>query len=97
MRGIVERDLIRVHPGTTAHGVADAAALPFPAHEHALAAAAADFDGVRYLGRAGTREQYEAVTELERAITRATPAGVASETSEVDAAGTAAAGSGAAR
>ena len=30
VRGIVDRDLVRVHPGTTARGVADAAAVPFP-------------------------------------------------------------------
>ncbi|WP_448809390.1 DUF4129 domain-containing protein [Agromyces bauzanensis] len=72
-RGLVERDLIRVHPGTTARGVADAATAPFPGHAGALAAGAADFDAVRYLGRQGTRERYEVLTELERAIAAATP------------------------
>lgn len=74
VRGIVERDLVRVHPGTTARGVADAATAPFPGHEPALRAAAADFDAVRYLGRAGTRERYDALTDLERAIASTTPA-----------------------
>lgn len=74
VRGIVVRDLIRVHPGTTARSVADAAIGPFPVHEHALKAAAADFDAVRYLGRAGTRERYEALTGLERAIAATAPA-----------------------
>jgi Domain of unknown function (DUF4129) len=74
VRGIVERDLIRVHPGTTARSVADAATAPFPGHEPALRAAAADFDAVRYLGRAGTRERYDALTDLERAIAMTTPA-----------------------
>ena len=32
VRGVVDRDLVRVHPGTTARGVADAASVPFPAH-----------------------------------------------------------------
>ena len=73
VRGILERDLIRVHPGTTARSVADAATTPFPAHEPSLRAAAADFDAVRYLGRAGTREQYEALTELERKISATAP------------------------
>ncbi|MFD4422743.1 DUF4129 domain-containing protein [Agromyces sp. NPDC058484] len=72
-RGMVERDLIRVHPGTTARGVADAATAPFPRHEHALRAAAADFDAVRYLGRAGTSERYDALTDLEGALARAAP------------------------
>jgi len=74
VRGIVERDLIRVHPGTTARGVADAATEPFPGHAAALRAAAADFDAVRYLGRAGTPERYEALTELERTIASTAPA-----------------------
>ena len=74
VRGIVGRDLIRVHPGTTARNVADAAAAPFPGHELTLRAAAADFDAVRYLGRAGTRERYDALTDLERAIATTTPA-----------------------
>jgi hypothetical protein len=67
-RGLVERDLIRVHPGTTARGVAGAATSPFPSHESALRAAAEDFDAVRYLGRSGTRERYEVLTELEQAM-----------------------------
>jgi Domain of unknown function (DUF4129) len=74
VRGIVERDLIRVHPGTTARSVADAAMSPFPTHEVALRAAAADFDAVRYLGRAGNRERYDALTELERTIAATAPA-----------------------
>jgi hypothetical protein len=74
VRGLVERDLVRVHPGTTARSVADAATAPFPGHEPALRAAAADFDAVRYLGRAGTRERYDALTDLERAIATTTPA-----------------------
>lgn len=72
-RGTVERELIRVHPGTTARGVADAASRPFPAFEPALRAAAADFDAVRYLGRSGSREQYEALTDLELALSAAAP------------------------
>jgi hypothetical protein len=73
-RGLVERDLIRVHPGTTARGVATAATHPFPGHEAALRSAADDFDAVRYLGRSGTRERYEVLTELEQAIAAAAPA-----------------------
>ena len=91
VRGMVERDLIRVHPGTTARGVADAARVPFPAHEGSLLSAAADFDAVRYLGRAGTPERYEALTELERVIGVTSPAatvgeGTPSERPEADAA-----------
>ncbi|GAA4367807.1 DUF4129 domain-containing protein [Agromyces bauzanensis] len=85
-RGLVERDLIRVHPGTTARGVADAATSPFPGHGPALRAAAADFDAVRYLGRPGTRERYRALTDLERAIAVAAPAGTTAVATAADAA-----------
>jgi len=73
VRGLVERELVRVHPGTTAHGMADAAAGPFPGHARDLEAAAAAFDGVRYLARAGTEPVYLRVTELERAIATTRP------------------------
>lgn len=73
VRGTVERELIRVHPGTTARGVADAASRPFPSSEAALHTAAADFDAVRYLGRPGSREQYDALTELEQRLAETTP------------------------
>ncbi|HET8779738.1 MAG TPA: DUF4129 domain-containing protein [Agromyces sp.] len=88
VRGIVERDLIRVHPGTTARGVADAARVPFPAHEASLQAAAADFDAVRYLGRAGTRERYDALTDLERTISASAPADAATVSADAGAPGT---------
>jgi len=74
VRGIVDRDLVRVHPGTTARGVADAAAVPFPAHAEALRSAAADFDAVRYLGRSGSREDYDALTRLEGELAGVVPA-----------------------
>jgi len=73
VRGAVERELIRVHPGTTARGVADAASRPFPSYDAALHAAAADFDAVRYLGRPGSRERYDALTRLELDLAAASP------------------------
>lgn len=75
VRGVVERDLVRVHPGTTARGFADAASRPFPGHAGALRAAAAGFDGVRYLGRSGTAAEYEQVTALEAELAGTRPAG----------------------
>jgi len=75
VRGVVERDLVRVHPGTTARAFADAASRPFPGHAAALRAAAAGFDGVRYLGRAGTAAEYEQVTALEADLAATRPAG----------------------
>jgi len=73
VRSVVERELIRVHPGTTARGVADAASRPFPSYDAALHAAAADFDAVRYLGRPGSRERYDALTRLELDLAAASP------------------------
>ncbi|GAA1943549.1 DUF4129 domain-containing protein [Agromyces allii] len=66
VRDLVERELVHVHPGTTARGVADAAARPFPDERTRLAAAADAFDGVRYLGAAGDAPTYERVTTLDR-------------------------------
>ena len=53
VRGIVDRDLVRVHPGTTAAASRMPRPPPFPAHADALRSAAADFDAVRYLGAIG--------------------------------------------
>ncbi|MBT2500272.1 DUF4129 domain-containing protein [Agromyces sp. ISL-38] len=82
VRGIVERDLVRVHPGTTARGFTDAAALPFPDHAAALHSAAAEFDGVRYLGRAGSQDAYERLTALEHDLSTSAPAGSWAEAEE---------------
>lgn len=74
VRGLVDRDLVRVHPGTTARGVADASARPFPALAAELADAAARFDAVRYLGRDGDAAGYERVSALDEALWRSAPA-----------------------
>jgi uncharacterized protein YjeT (DUF2065 family) len=74
VRGLVDRELIRVHPGTTARGVADASAAPLPAFAEELAAAAALFDEVRYLGRAGSAAGYERLTSLDETLWRTAPA-----------------------
>jgi hypothetical protein len=67
-RGLVERTVLNTMPGTTAHDFALRAAAAFPAAATALATAASAFDDVRYLGRDGTREQYEQVAALEREL-----------------------------
>ena len=79
VRSLVERELVRVHPGTTAHGMADAASRPFPDRAAELESAAADFDAVRYLGRSGTEAQYRRVTALESALAGSRPAGSGDE------------------
>ncbi|MBM7504199.1 DUF4129 domain-containing protein [Agromyces aurantiacus] len=73
VRGLVERELLRVHPGTTAHGMADAASRAFPALAGPLESAAADFDGVRYLARAGSEEAHRRLLALDEEIMAARP------------------------
>jgi hypothetical protein len=73
VRGAVDRDLVRVHPGTTARGVAVAASTPFPGHAASLQSAAAEFDAVRYLGRPGSRERYEELVRLDLELAAAAP------------------------
>lgn len=80
VRGLVDRDVVTVHPGTTARAFAVAAARSFPAFGMALESAARDFDGVRYLGRGGSADDYERVTELERDIAGARPASADGQT-----------------
>ena len=75
-RGLAERTLLDLYPGMTAHGFARDAARPFPEHADRLAAVAADFDAVRYLGGTGTAEQYRRLAELERELRTARPAGL---------------------
>lgn len=77
VRGIVDRDLVRVHPGSTAHGIAYAAARPFPGEAQPLRTAAADFDAVRYLGRGGSSAAYARITELEQRLATTAPLGEA--------------------
>ncbi|WP_438855308.1 DUF4129 domain-containing protein [Agromyces sp. M3QZ16-3] len=77
VRGLVERELVRVHPGTTAHGMARAASEPFPDHGPALERAADAFDGVRYLGRAGDARTHGEVAALEAELERTRPAATA--------------------
>ncbi|MFB9309305.1 hypothetical protein BJY17_001234 [Agromyces hippuratus] len=75
VRGLVEREVVTVHPGTTARAFADAAASSFPDLAAELRGAAGGFDGVRYLGRAGSPDEYARVTDLERRVADARPAG----------------------
>lgn len=63
-RGAAEREIVAVVPGMTAHGFATIAAGAFPMEAAALADAADAFDAVRYLGRAGSEEDYRAVAAL---------------------------------
>jgi hypothetical protein len=72
-RGLVERTVLTVTPGTTAHDFGVRAGAAFPASRDALVTAANSFDAVRYLGRSGTREQYEELLALDEALRTAAP------------------------
>ncbi|WP_350347287.1 DUF4129 domain-containing protein [Agromyces sp. G08B096] len=73
VRALVDRELVRAHPGTTAHGFAASAAPGFPGHASRLQSAADAFDAVRYLGRPGTIEEARALAALDRDLAAATP------------------------
>ena len=67
-RGLAERTLVSTFPGTTAREFARRAAVAFPGEAEPLTTAASDFDGVRYLERDGTVEQWDAMVALERRL-----------------------------
>jgi hypothetical protein len=72
-RGLDERTLVTLSPGTTADALARQAAGVFPAEATELAAAADAFDGIRYAGRPGTREQADRVAGLDDRLAAARP------------------------
>ncbi|HEY5223760.1 MAG TPA: DUF4129 domain-containing protein [Microbacteriaceae bacterium] len=72
-RGLAERIIVAVQPGTTAHEVAARASEAFPDLQPQLRAAAVIFDGVRYLGRAGTAEDYERLRDLDERLNAGHP------------------------
>jgi hypothetical protein len=65
-RGLAEREVLTTFPGTTATDFARRSGRVFPAHAERLETAAQVFDGVRYLDRVGTAEQYATMAALER-------------------------------
>ncbi|HEV7622976.1 MAG TPA: DUF4129 domain-containing protein [Amnibacterium sp.] len=72
-RGLDERTVLTVFPGTTATGFARRAAQAFPDRQRELDAAAAVFDDVRYAGRAAKRAEAEAVAALDDRLAAAHP------------------------
>ena len=67
-RALDERTIVTALPGMTAHGFARAAARQFPELSGRLEAAADRFDGVRYLDRPGTADDYALVRGLDETI-----------------------------
>ena len=72
-RGLAERTIVTTSPGTTARDFAINASTPFPALGDALRTSATSFDQVRYLGHAGTADQFQQVAALERELRAARP------------------------
>lgn len=73
-RSLADRTLISMRPGTTAQGVASAAATPFPNEARPLRDAADAFDAVRYLERHADRSTYELVRDLDVRLETQRPA-----------------------
>ncbi|MGT2425203.1 DUF4129 domain-containing protein [Amnibacterium kyonggiense] len=72
-RGLDERTLVAVFPGTTATGFAAVAARAFPSELEELRDAAALFDGVRYADEGATREDALSVFALDDRLAAARP------------------------
>ncbi len=79
-RGLDERTIVAVLPGTTGHGFSRTAGRAFPAFATELTAAADAFDDVRYLGRAGSAETYARVSALDEALAAAPSPALAART-----------------
>ncbi|CAN5202993.1 DUF4129 domain-containing protein [soil metagenome] len=73
-RGLAERTIVTTMPGTTAREFSVRAGDAFPQFAAQLTSVAAVFDGVRYLGAAGTEAGYRDLEQLETAVRAARPA-----------------------
>ena len=73
-RGLSERTLVTVSPGTTAREFAVRAGAVLPGFSERLAAASSAFDEVRYLSREGTEAAFRSAADLERDLRAARPA-----------------------
>jgi len=88
-RALDERTIVPALPGTTAHGFARSAGRLFPIEAEALEAAADRFDGVRYLDRTGSADDYALVRALDDRLAAApSPVGALAAADELVAAGT---------
>ena len=73
-RGLAERTLVTVSPGTTARDFAMRAGTVLPSFSERLSAAASTFDDVRYLSREGTEAGYRSAVALESDLRASRPA-----------------------
>jgi len=72
-RSLGERTIVLVLPGTTAQELAGEASGALPGFDIRLRAAAVLFDGVRYLGRHATADDYAGLTALDHDLAAARP------------------------
>lgn len=72
-RGLIERSVLLITPGTTAHAFAARAAAAFPERAAGLAEAAESFDRMRYLGAHGTERDYLMIMTLDGELRTARP------------------------
>lgn len=72
-RGLDERTLVPLFPGTTAVAFARSASEVLPDERDALRESAALFDGVRYAGRSARRDDAAAVLALDERVSAARP------------------------
>jgi hypothetical protein len=79
-KGLSERTVLSVTPGTTAHDFGTRAAQAFPDQRGRLMSAATIFDRVRYLGKAGSPNEYRELADLELILRTARPAALESVT-----------------
>lgn len=71
-RGLQERTIVSVVPGTTAHDFASQGAAAFPDLADAFRWTADGFDATRYAGSPGTAELYRSISEVDSAVARRT-------------------------
>lgn len=69
-----ERTVVHVSPGTTARDFAVRAGQSYPAQAQRLDSASRVFDGVRYLGRRPSKQQFDELAGLERELRDLAPA-----------------------
>jgi hypothetical protein len=74
-RGLAERTIVLVSPGTTAHDFAARASATFPTAADDLASAAEIFDRVRYLDQDGSPADFELLRRLDARLQKETPVG----------------------
>ncbi|EPR77608.1 Membrane protein EccB4, component of Type VII secretion system ESX-4 [Leifsonia rubra CMS 76R] len=72
-RGLSERTLVAMTPGTTAHGFAAQASRALPECAAELASSADIFDRVRYMRKPATRAQYDELRAVELSVRAAKP------------------------